>query len=95
MNGVDFHPLVLPVGVSQYEGFGRSSWVSKRVTLLNEAGVDIARAVCQSVDLHVVPETGGRPLGSDHVCVQIAKSLVESEIPFGWIYYLRSWPIKR
>lgn len=95
VNGVDFRPPVLPDGVAQCEGFGRSSWVSKRVTLLNEAGNDVATAVCQSVDSHVVPETGGRPLGSDFFCVQIAESLDEGEIPFGWIYSLRAWPIKR
>lgn len=95
VDGVDFRPPVLPDGVAECEGFGRSSWVSKRVTLTNAAGDDVARGVVQSVDSHLVPETGGRPLGSDNVCVQIAESLLEAVIPFGWIYSLRSWPIKR
>ena len=95
VNGVDFRPPVLPAGVAECEGFRRSSWVSKRVTLTNEDGDYVAKGVCQSVDSSVVLETDGRPLGSEVVCVQIAESLLETEIPFGWIYSLCAWPIKR
>ena len=95
VNSVDFRPPVFLAGVAECEGFGRSSWVSKRVTLTNEAGDYVAKGVCQSVDSPVVPETDGRPLGSEFVCIQIAECLLEAEIPFGWIYSLRAWPIKR
>ena len=95
VNGVDFRPPVLPASVVECKGFKRSSWVSKRVTLTNEARDYVAKGVCQSVDSSVVPETNRRPLGSEFVCVQIAESLLEAKIPFGWIYSLRARPIKR
>jgi hypothetical protein len=34
---------VLPEGVAQCKGFGRLSWITKCVTLMNESGVDVAR----------------------------------------------------
>ena len=88
VGGVDFRPLVLLNDVARCKGFERSSWVSKGVAFLNEAGDDVAKALCHSVDSSLVPQTNGRPLGRDFVCVQIAESLLESDIPFGWIYSL-------
>ena len=40
-------------------------------------------------------DTNGRPIGDDHVAVQIAETLKEEEVPSGWMWSMHSWPIKR
>ena len=59
----------LPEGVRPCEGIPRESWSTRVVILTNEAGEDIARAICRSVDTSVVVDTNGRPIGDDHVAV--------------------------
>ena len=85
----------LPEGVKACEGIPRESWSTRVVILTNEAGEDVARAICRSVDASVVVDTNGRPIGDDHVAVQIAKTLKEEEVPSGWMWSMHSWPIKR
>ena len=63
--------------------------------MTNEAGEDVARAICRSVDASVVVDTNGRPIGDDHVAVQIAETLKEEEVPLGWMWSMHSWPIGR
>lgn len=63
INGVDFCPSILSHGVAACEEYGRSHWLSKRVTLTNEACDVVARGVCQPVESFVVLETHGSPLG--------------------------------
>jgi hypothetical protein len=36
-----------------------------------------------------------RPLGDDHVVVQIAKSLSEEDVPSDWMFSMRAWHITR
>ena len=85
----------LPEGVRTCEGIPRESWNTRVVILTNEAGEDVARAICRSVDASVVVDTNGRPIGDDHVAVQIAETLKEEEVPSGWMWSMHSWPIKR
>ena len=85
----------LPEGVRACEGIPRESWNTRVVILTNEAGEDVARAICRSVDASVVVDTNGRPIGDDHVAVQIAETLKEEEVPSGWMWSMHSWPIKR
>ena len=61
--------LVLPKGVTQCEGFGRPSWITKCVTLTNESGVDVARGICHSVNKDLVIDNDGMLLGNDCVAV--------------------------
>ena len=82
-------------GVRACEGIPRESWNTRVVILTNEAGEDIARAICRSVDASVVVDTNGRPIGDDHIGVQIAETLKEEEVPSGWMWLMHSWPIKR
>ena len=77
------------------KGIPRESWNTRVVILTNEAGEDVARAICRSVDASVVVDTNGRPIGDDHVAVQIAETLKEEEVPSGWMWSMHSWPIKR
>ena len=84
----------LPEGVRTCEGIPRESWNTRVVILTNEAGEDIARAICRSVDANIVVDTNGRPIGDDHVAVQIAETLKEEEVPSGWMWSMHSWPIK-
>ena len=85
----------LPEGVRACEGIPRESWYTRVVILTNEAREDIARAICRSVDASVVVDTNERPIGDDHVAVQIAETLKEEEVPSGWMWSMHSWPIKR
>ena len=84
-----------PEGVRACEGIPRESWSTRVVIFTNEAGEDVARAICRSVDASVVVDTNGRPIGDDHVAVQIAETLKEEEVPSGWMWSMHSWPIKR
>ena len=85
----------LPEGVRACEGIPKESWSTRVVILTNEAGEDVARAICRSVDASVVVDTNGRPIGDDHVAVQIAETLKEDEVPSGWMWSMHSWPIGR
>ena len=84
-----------PEGVRAYEGIPRESWNTRVVILTNEAGEDVTRAICRSVDASVGVDTNGGPIGDDHVAVQIAETLKEEEVPSGWMWSMHSWPIKR
>ena len=85
----------LPEGVRPCEGIPRESWSTRVVILMNETGEDVTRAICWSVDTSLVVDTNGRPIGDDHVAVQIAETLKEEEVPSGWMWSMHSWPIKR
>ena len=67
----------------------------KHVTFKNTLGVDVGIGLCQSVDSKFVPETGGRPLGDDHVAILIAKPLNEDDIPLNWMFAFRAWLIRQ
>ena len=82
-------------GMRACEGIPRESWNTRVVILTNEAREDVARAICRSVDASVVVDTNGRPIGDDHVVVQIVETLKEEEVPSGWMWSMHSWPIKR
>ena len=82
-------------GMRPCKGIPRESWSTRVVILMNEAIEDIARAICRSVDASIVVDTNGRPIGDDHVAVQIAKTLKEEEVPSGWMWSMHSWPIGR
>ena len=82
-------------GVRVCEGIPRESWNTRVVILTNEAGEDNAKAICRSVDASVVVDTNGRPIGDNHVAVQIAETLKKEEVPSGWMWSMHSWPIKR
>ena len=82
-------------GVRECNGIPRESWNTRVFILTNEAGEDVARAICRSVDASVVVDTNGSSIGDDHVAVQIAETLKEEEVPSGWMWSMHSWPIKR
>jgi hypothetical protein len=65
------------------------------VTLTNESGMDVARGICHSVKADLVIDNDGMPLDNDCVAVQIAKSLVEDEVPSEWMFSMRAWHICR
>ncbi len=88
-------PPTLPTGVAVCEGLPRSSWITKCVTLINESGLEVAKAICHSVDADLVIDTDGKPLGDDRVAVQIAESLCEEEVPSEWMFSMHSWHITR
>ena len=65
---------VLPDGIAQYKDVGRSSWITKCVTLTNESGVDVAWDSWHSVNADLIIDNDGMPLDKDCVAIQIAKS---------------------
>jgi hypothetical protein len=40
-------------------------------------------------------DSDGLQLGNDNVAVQIAKSLLEEEVPSKWMFSMRAWYIRR
>jgi hypothetical protein len=88
------HP-VLPNGVAQCEGFGRASWITKSVTLMNESGVDVACGIYHSIKAELVVDSDGMLLDNDHVVVQIVESLLEEDVPSKWMFSMRAWNIRR
>ena len=56
-------------GMRACEGIPRESWNTRVFILTNEAGEDVARAICWSVDASRVVDTNGRPIGGDHIAV--------------------------
>jgi len=59
----------LLVSVAACEGIRCSSSITKAITLTNEVGVEVANAICHSVDAHFVIDMDGKPLGDDYVVV--------------------------
>ena len=84
----------LPPDVAVCDAIPRSSWNTMNVALTNEAGDEVARGVCRSVDPDVVVDMDGKPLGDDRVAVQIAQSVCEAEVPSVWMWSIHSWNIK-
>ena len=64
------------------------------MTLRNEAGDDIAKGICHSVDADDVVDMDGKPLGDDRVAIHIVESLCETEVPSSWLWSMHSWHIK-
>ena len=85
----------LPHGVVECEGLRRATWITKAITLTNEEGDNVAKGICHSVDATLVIDIDGKPLGDDHVAIQIAESLGEVEVPSLWMWAMRSWHISR
>ena len=89
-----FAPVsVLPAGVTNCDGIPRSSWIQKCVTLRNEAGDDVAKGVCHSIDADDVVDMDGKPLGDDRVAIYIVESLSETKVPFSWMWSMHSWHV--
>ena len=84
----------LPTGVANCDGIPGSFWIQKCVTLRNEAGDDVAKGVCHSVDADDVVDMDGKRLGDDRVAIHIAESLCETEVPSSWMWSMHSWHIK-
>ena len=71
----------LPEGVAECDGIPRAKWNTMPVIIRNDAGNDVANAICLNVDPELIIDTDGEPLGDDRVAVQIAESLCEEEVP--------------
>jgi len=85
----------LPKGVAPYEGIPCTSWFTKCVTLTNEVGVEVARRICQNVDVGLIIDMNGEPLGDDRVAIHIAESLCKEEVPLEWMWSMHPWHISR
>ena len=75
-------PILAP-GVALCNKISRSKWYLKAVTLRNNEGVDVAKALCQNVDTALVDDNDGMALGDGRVIVHIAESLSEDDFPTG------------
>ena len=85
----------LPEEVVHYEGLSQRLWMTKCVTLKNEAGKSVGKGICHNVNLDLIIDSGSQPLRDDRVAVLIAESLSEHDIPSDWLFQLRSWHISR
>ena len=71
----------LPEGVTQCEGLSRRLWMTKCVTLKNEAGESVGKGICHNVNLDLIIDSDSQPLGDDRVAVLTAESLSEHDVP--------------
>jgi len=85
----------LLVSIAPCEGIPCSTWITKVVTLTNEDGVEVAKAICHSVNTHLVIDIDGKPLSDNQVAVQITKSLSEVDISSSWMWSMHSWHISK
>ena len=90
-NVVDAGVCVPPEGVVQYEGIPRKSWMTNCVALQNDAGNVVGKGICHNVDSALIIDSDSQPLGDDCIAVQIAKSLLEHDVPSDWVFQLRAW----
>ena len=84
----------LPEGVAQCEGIPRKSWMTKCVSLMNEARVLVGKGICHKVSSDLIIESDNHPLGDDRIVVQIAEFLSENKISSDWVFQLRLWHIR-
>jgi hypothetical protein len=59
------------------------------------SGLDVALGICHCVNVDLIIDSDGMPLGNDRVVVQIAESLVEDEVSSEWMFSMRAWHIRR
>ena len=83
----------LPAGVAQCKGILRRSWMTKCVTLKNEAGENVSKGVFHNLNSDLIIDSDNQPLGDDRVVVLIAESFSEHDVPSDSLFQLRSWHI--
>jgi len=58
----------LSLGVATCEGIPHSSWITKIITLTNEAKIEVAKGIFHNVNVDLVIDMDGKPL-SDYCVV--------------------------
>ena len=74
------------------QGYSREEWVDLDVVLVNGCGVPVADGVCRNSD--PTDCIDANPLGLEDVGVCILNSLLPLEVPPGWRFSLRRWPMR-
>ena len=74
------------------EGYSREQWVDLDVVLVNAHGDRVANGVCRNSDPKDCVDAN--PLGLEDVGVCILNSLAPLEVPTGWRFSLRRWPVR-
>ena len=54
----------------------------------------VGKGICYNVSSDLTIDSDNQPLGDDRVAVQIAESLSKHDVPFDWMFQMRSWHIK-
>jgi hypothetical protein len=90
-----FVHFTLSNSVAQCEGFSRPKWITKSVTLTNDAMLDVTKEICHSVNVDLVVDSDGQSLGDECVAIQIVEALCEEDIPSDWMFSMRAWHITR
>ena len=73
-------------------GYSREQWIGLDVVVLNLHGIPIADGVCRNTNPKDCVDA--YPLGDDDVGVCILNSLAPAEVPPGWRFSLRRWPLR-
>ena len=66
----------------------------KCVAMKNDASMVVGKGVCHNVSSNLIIDSDNQSLRDDCVVVQIVVSLSEHDIPFDWLFQLRSWHIR-
>ena len=74
------------------EGYSREQWVDLDVVLVNGCGIPVADGICRNSN--PTDCIDANPLGEEDVGVCILNSLHALEVPAGWRFSLRRWPLR-
>ena len=69
--------------------------MTKFVIVKNEVVLNVVKGICHNVSSDLVFDSDNQLLGDDRIIAQIAESLSEEDVPFDWLFQLRSWHICR
>ena len=74
------------------KGYLREQWIDLNVVLVNGCGIPVAVGVCRNSN--PTDCINANPLGEEDVGVCILNSLYLLEMPSGWKFSLRRWPLR-
>jgi len=50
-------------------GIPRSTWITKAITLTNEVGIEVVKAIFYNIDAHLIIDMDGKPLNDNRVAI--------------------------
>jgi hypothetical protein len=56
-------------------------------------GNDVAKGKCHNINVKLVVDSDGWPLGNDRITIQIAELLCKEDVALEWMFLMRAWHI--
>jgi hypothetical protein len=73
--------------------YGRSSWITKCVTLTNELGLYLGREIYHNFNVDLIVYSDNRPLDDDCIAIQNVELMLKEDLLFEWMPSMRAWHI--